>query len=104
MASEYSGPEPVAVIGSSCRLPGGASSPSKLWSLLQKPRDVLSDIPPSRFNAKAFYHEDPEHHGVSLQYPQRPFTIVEKFIGEASQTERRREESNEKKPVSERLS
>ena len=68
MASKYSGPEPVAIIGSACRLPGGASSPSKLWDLLKNPRDLLRDIPPSRFNAEAFYHEDPEHHGVSQQF------------------------------------
>ncbi|KAH8766116.1 polyketide synthase [Diaporthe sp. PMI_573] len=65
MASNYSGPEPVAIIGGSCRLPGGASSPSKLWNLLQNPRDLLSDIPKSRFNANAFHHNDPEHHGCS---------------------------------------
>lgn len=57
--------EPIAIVGSSCRFPGGATSPSKLWELLKEPRDLLSDIPSSRFNAKAFYHEDGEHHGVS---------------------------------------
>ncbi|KAH8819906.1 hypothetical protein F5884DRAFT_744288 [Xylogone sp. PMI_703] len=48
--------EPIAVIGSGCRFPGGASSPSKLWGLLSKPRDVLSEIPPSRFNPHGFYN------------------------------------------------
>ncbi|KAI1392616.1 hybrid PKS-NRPS PsoA [Hypoxylon trugodes] len=56
-------PEPLAVIGSSCRLPGGANSPSKLWSLLKEPRDVSVEIPPSRFNPKGFYHSNGEHHG-----------------------------------------
>ncbi|KAJ4386024.1 hypothetical protein N0V93_008915 [Gnomoniopsis smithogilvyi] len=60
-----SGPEPVAVIGSSCRFPGGLSSPSKLWEFLQKPQDLLSDIPSSCFNPRAFYHENAEHHGTS---------------------------------------
>lgn len=57
--------EPVAIIGSTCRFPGQASSPSKLWKLLQQPQDVLQKIPPSRFNAEKFYHTDNRHHGTS---------------------------------------
>lgn len=59
--------EPIAIVGSSCRFPGGASSPSKLWELLRQPRDVLSEIPPSRFNTIGRYHPDSQHHGVSNQ-------------------------------------
>lgn len=55
--------EPVAIIGSACRLPGEASSPSKLWSLLANPRDVLTKIPPTRFEPDGYYHEDGEYHG-----------------------------------------
>ncbi|KAJ5703384.1 hypothetical protein N7493_011773 [Penicillium malachiteum] len=57
--------EPIAIVGSACRFPGGATSPSKLWDLLENPRDVLSEIPNSRFNADAFYHPDSSHHGTS---------------------------------------
>jgi hypothetical protein len=56
--------EPIAIVGSSCRFPGGATSPSKLWELLEKPRDVLQEIPASRFNTKAFHHPNSQHHGV----------------------------------------
>jgi hybrid polyketide synthase / nonribosomal peptide synthetase ACE1 len=55
--------EPIAVVGSACRFPGGATSPSKLWDLLQKPRDVLGRI--DRFKAESFYHPDGHHHGCS---------------------------------------
>ncbi|KGO48676.1 Acyl transferase/acyl hydrolase/lysophospholipase [Penicillium expansum] len=57
--------EPIAVVGSACRFPGDASSPSKLWELLRQPHDVISDIPPSRFNTDGFYHEDALHHGAT---------------------------------------
>ncbi|KAI1824106.1 hybrid PKS-NRPS PsoA [Xylaria intraflava] len=57
--------EPIAIVGSSCRLPGGSNSPSKLWELLKDPRDLLRDVPQSRFNAEAFYHKNGEHHGSS---------------------------------------
>ncbi|KAJ5919847.1 hybrid NRPS/PKS enzyme [Penicillium verhagenii] len=55
--------EPIAIVGSSCRFPGGATSPSKLWQLLQEPRDVLQEIPASRFNTKAFHNPNSQHHG-----------------------------------------
>ncbi|KAF4439073.1 polyketide synthase [Fusarium acutatum] len=57
--------EPIAVIGSACRFPGGASSPSKLWSLLQSPKDCLRDFPNDRLNLEAFYNKDGEHHGAT---------------------------------------
>lgn len=55
--------EPIAVVGSACRFPGGSTTPSKLWKLLSQPRDVLSRI--DRFRAPAFYHTDGHHHGAS---------------------------------------
>ncbi|KAL8900612.1 MAG: hypothetical protein Q9207_005617 [Kuettlingeria erythrocarpa] len=55
--------EPIAVVGSGCRFPGGSSNPSKLWDLLQDPRDVQSKI--DRFNADNFYHKDGHYHGAS---------------------------------------
>ncbi|TEY65541.1 hypothetical protein BOTCAL_0139g00080 [Botryotinia calthae] len=56
-------PEPIVIIGSGCRLPGEASTPSKLWELLQKPRDLLQKI--DRFNADGFYHKDGHYHGAA---------------------------------------
>ncbi|KAK2042903.1 putative PKS-NRPS protein [Colletotrichum somersetense] len=55
--------EPIAIIGSSCRFPGGSTSPSKLWDLLEKPRDLLREFDPERISLKRFYHRDGEHHG-----------------------------------------
>nr|UBX54524.1 polyketide synthase [Aspergillus sp.] len=61
--SLYYAREPIAIVGSSCRFPGGATSPSKLWELLENPRDVVQEIPTSRFSTKAFHHPDSQHHG-----------------------------------------
>ncbi|KAI1081410.1 putative polyketide synthase [Whalleya microplaca] len=55
--------EPIAIIGSSCRFAGDATSPSKLWELLCEPRDVRRPIPEERFSAKGFYHANNAHHG-----------------------------------------
>jgi hybrid polyketide synthase/nonribosomal peptide synthetase ACE1 len=57
--------EPIAIIGSGCRLPGEASTPSRLWDLLRQPRDLLSKIPEDRFNPNGFYHPDPLHHATT---------------------------------------
>lgn len=57
--------EPIAIVGSGCRFPGGASTPAKLWKLLSQPQDILAPIPPSRFSADGFYHEDGEYGGHS---------------------------------------
>ncbi|RDL40494.1 uncharacterized protein BP5553_00473 [Venustampulla echinocandica] len=57
--------EPIAIIGSGCRFPGEASTPSRLWELLRDPRDVLSRIPENRFNRDSFYHPNNMHHGTS---------------------------------------
>ncbi|KJZ80344.1 hypothetical protein HIM_00194 [Hirsutella minnesotensis 3608] len=55
--------EPVAIIGTGCRFPGGASSPSRLWDLLRSPRELARKVPADRFNIDAFYHPDGQYHG-----------------------------------------
>ncbi|KAI0975805.1 hypothetical protein F4678DRAFT_484023 [Xylaria arbuscula] len=63
MSKHYN--EPIAIVGSACRLPGDVSSPSQLWDLLSQPRDTLSEIPADRFNVKKFHHADAAHHGTT---------------------------------------
>lgn len=57
--------EPIAVVGSGLRFPGGANSPSSLWNLLQKPRDLRQEIGPDRFSTEGFYHHDGTRLGKS---------------------------------------
>ncbi|KAK0663405.1 putative polyketide synthase [Cercophora samala] len=57
--------EPIAIIGSACRFPGGASSPSRLWQLLANPRDLSERVPAGRFNVGAFFHQDGEYPGTT---------------------------------------
>ncbi|KAI6764126.1 hypothetical protein HG530_007915 [Fusarium avenaceum] len=57
--------EPVAIVGASCRFPGGANSPSKLWQILQNPPDLRKEIPASKFNQHSFYHPESVRHGTS---------------------------------------
>lgn len=57
--------EPIAIVGTACRFPGGADSPSKLWELLKAPHDLLKYTPADRFDSTAFYHPNSIHHGTS---------------------------------------
>jgi acyl transferase domain-containing protein/acyl carrier protein len=52
--------EPIAVIGMSCRFPGGANNPDAFWQLLRDGIDAISDIPPSRWDVDAYYDPDPD--------------------------------------------
>ncbi|KAL1639402.1 Type I Iterative PKS [Diplodia intermedia] len=56
-------PEPIAIIGSGCRFPGGSSSPSELWKLLREPRDILQEFPNDRLKLSNFYNQKKGHHG-----------------------------------------
>ncbi|KAL2819623.1 lovastatin nonaketide synthase [Aspergillus cavernicola] len=57
--------EPIAIIGSGCRFPGTASSPSRLWHLLRDPQDCLTEIPKDRFNWEGYHYAKGTRHGSS---------------------------------------
>ena len=57
--------EPIAVIGMACRFPGGANSPSKLWDLLQAPRNLSKRVPVNRFDVSGFHHTNGSQHGAT---------------------------------------
>jgi len=57
--------EPIALVGSACRFPGGANSPANLWKLLETPRDLLTKVPPERFPLSSFHHEDGSRAGAT---------------------------------------
>ncbi|HEX4066373.1 MAG TPA: SDR family NAD(P)-dependent oxidoreductase [Acidobacteriaceae bacterium] len=51
--------EPIAVIGMGCRMPGAVDTPEAFWDLLAKGVDAIEEIPPSRWDANAFYDPTP---------------------------------------------
>ena len=49
---------PIAIIGMSCRFPGGATNVEKFRELVSEGRSAWSQVPESRFNVDGFYHPD----------------------------------------------
>ena len=48
--------EPIAVVGFSCRFPGGANSPEAYWQLLDRGSDAIQRVPADRWDAEQYYH------------------------------------------------
>ncbi|MBT2386034.1 type I polyketide synthase [Streptomyces sp. ISL-11] len=44
----------VAIVGASCRLPGGITDLDGLWQALWAGRDLITEVPPERFHATRF--------------------------------------------------
>ncbi len=53
----------IAIIGLSCRFPGGANNLQAFWELLKKGFDGITEIPQDRWDADSFYDPDPEAPG-----------------------------------------
>ncbi|KAI0164067.1 polyketide synthase [Xylariaceae sp. FL1272] len=61
------GVAPIAIVGMSCRLPGGANSIDELWDLVVNNGQAWSPVPSERFNEDAFHHPSPDN-GTGLNH------------------------------------
>ncbi len=55
--------EPIAIVGMSCRLPGGGNTLDGFWNNLIAGKDTVVPVPDDRWNTKKFYDPDPDKPG-----------------------------------------
>src|SRR5262249_35587064 len=62
-AVERAKTEPIAIIGMSCRFPGGAENPEAFWQLLRDGQDAITEIPSDRWPTAMYYDPTPDTPG-----------------------------------------
>ncbi|WP_435858438.1 type I polyketide synthase, partial [Streptomyces sparsogenes] len=65
-ARTASGDDPIAIVATSCRFPGGVRSPEDLWRLLMDGEDTIGGLPDNRgWDLGALYDPDASRAGTS---------------------------------------
>ncbi|MGC4806093.1 SDR family NAD(P)-dependent oxidoreductase, partial [Micromonospora sp. DT233] len=66
VTAQTTGDEPIAVVGMSCRLPGGVRSPEDFWELLVSGGDAVGSFPVNRgWDLAGLFDADPDGVGTS---------------------------------------
>lgn len=64
----------IAIVGLALRFPGDATSPQKLWDVLERKESQWSEFPKDRLNIDGYYHPSNERLGsVSCAHELRIF-------------------------------
>ncbi|KAF6838923.1 polyketide synthase (beta-ketoacyl synthase domain-containing protein) [Colletotrichum plurivorum] len=53
----------IAIVGMACRFPGNATTPEKLWSMMENKESAWSEFPKDRLNIDGYYHPSGDRQG-----------------------------------------
>lgn len=93
-------PEPIAIVGVACELPGGVTTPEEYWSLLRSGRECSRDLPTSEWVADVYRRYFEQHPRAARQaranfldsdvmlFDPRAFTVSPKEARDMDPTQR----------------
>ena len=55
--------QPIAIVGTGCRIPGGVADAQSYWDLLCKETDTIREVPADRWDIDAYFDPDPDTPG-----------------------------------------
>ncbi|WP_430233561.1 SDR family NAD(P)-dependent oxidoreductase [Paraburkholderia tropica] len=58
----------IAIVGMSCRFPGGVQGPEEFWNLLEGEKDAITQIPADRFGTEFYQHPSKREPGKSYTF------------------------------------
>ena len=77
--------EPIAIIGMSCRFPGGANDLDSFWDLLSLGKSGVSEIPSDRWDVDTYHDSNPDAPGKMNTrrgaFIQNPALFDSRFFG-----------------------
>ncbi|MEA5472138.1 type I polyketide synthase [Spirulina sp. 06S082] len=65
-AMERAQREPIAIVGMSCRFPGGVATPEDFWRLLMGKEDAITEVPSDRWSLETYHDGDPDALGKTI--------------------------------------
>lgn len=58
----------IAIVGMSCRFPGGVQAPEEFWKLLESEKDAITQIPADRFGTEFYQHPSKREPGKAYTF------------------------------------
>lgn len=78
-ATAASGDDAIAIVGMAFRFPGGVVDADSFWKLLREGGNAVTEVPPERWDAKAWYDPNPDAPGKATSRWMGALTDIDRF-------------------------